>query len=378
MKIMKIMKKIITIALAASFTLAVPVSISAYPALPVLTVEEATRRAIRNNTAITDAHDRESVADESIRRAQEGRQNAITSAQITDANVALMNAELSRSLNIRDIQARQQNVEFQITRYFNSILNLQADLELATRNLSMANRELQITRLKLSLGMVSDLEHEASMLAVTRIENNIELLGSSIDRHFRDLNSSMGENASNLSRRHALQLTLVYEPVHVVNIDRHMQTFVNESLAVAREENAAQAARYRAENHATEHHPLTGEIATATAITYEERVVTQNQALRAVEDARQSVREGVLTSYNNLRDLELNIRSDEIELAQARRQLEVTEAMLGLGRSTQVEVDRQRLDIARRENSLQQARNNHSISRIAFNNPNILTTPGGA
>ena len=367
------MKKIIAIALAAIFVFgAMPLAITAAPsAPPVLTVEEAARRAIRNDTRIVDAQERETVADESIRRALYAVRNAQTNAELTNANAALMSAELARSLNIRDIQARKENVEYQITRQFNAILNMQADLEHANRNLQMANRELEITRLKLSLGMVSDLEHETSQLAVSRIESNIELLESSIDSRFRTLNSFMGESAANLDRHYALQLELVYEPIQVANINRHVQQFIDNSLAVAQAQNAAQTAGYRVRHFAVPHHALTGQLATVYT-TYEEYVVAHNQALRAVEDARQNVRDRVLASYNSLKDLELNIRTDELELARLVRQLEVTEAMLALGRSTPIEVDRQRLEIARRENALQQARNNHTIQRMAFNNPNIL------
>jgi len=370
---MKIMKRILSVALATSFVLGVSYAMPIYAAgtLPVLTVEEAARRAIRNNTDIANAQDRESVADEAVRRAQNAVWDAVTDWALTDANVSLMNAELSRSLNIRDIQARKENVEFQITRYFNTILNMQADLELAKSNRGMANRELEIARLRLSLGIASELDYADASLAVTRLETNIERLEIAIGNAFRDLNSAMGEGVNTLDRRHTLVLELNYEPVRVTNINSHRQRFVNESIVVARAENAVQMASYRANYFSTPHDPLTGIVMTNLS-TYEELRVSENEAVRGVADARQSVGENVITMYNNLRNIELGIRAAEIEIDRLMRQLEVSETMLELGRGAAIEVERLRLEIAGRDNSLQQDKNDHAILSIAFNNPSIM------
>jgi len=372
---MKLFKKILPLALAATFVFwafnAMILTAAEVSEVPTLTVEEAARRAINNNTAIANAQDDESVADEVVRRAQENVWDAITNAELTAAMVGLMNAELSRSLNIRDINAQKENVEFQITRYFNTILNMEADLAISLDNLDMARRDLLISRLKLSLGMVSELDYEASELAVVRIETNIERLQSSIDSAYRDLNSFMGATGTDLNGRYILVLELDYEPLAPVNLSRHADTFVNESLAVRRAEDAATLAIYRVDYFFRPHSPFTGQIPTGY-ITYDEFVVQQNQALRALTDTRQRVREGVISSYNNLRDIELNIRASEIELARLIRQLEVSETMLELGRTTPIEVDRLRVEIATMENTLIQSKNNHSILSIAFNNPLII------
>ena len=371
---MKLSKKILALTLGLTFAFGIfgAVGLAASEdTVPVLTVEEAARRAIRNNAAIANAEDDESVADEVVRRAQDFVFDARTDHDLTNAMVGLMNAELSRSLNLRDINAQKENVEFQIMRYFNTILNMEADLALSLDNLEIARRDLLISRLKLSLGMVSELDYEAADLAVIRIETNIERMQSSIAGAFRDLNSFMGATGINLNQKYILSLELYYEPLEPVNLSRHADTFVRESLVVQRAQNAADIAAYRVDFFFTPHNPLTGVIPTGY-ITYDERVVELNHALRNLSNTRQRVREGVISSYSNLRDLELNIRATTIELERLIRQLEVSETMLELGRITPVEVDRLRFEIASMENSLAQAKNNHTILSIAFNNPLIM------
>jgi len=339
-----------------------------------LTVAEAANRAIRNDSAIANSEGNELALDEAVRRAREDVSNAVTNTQITNANVDLMNAELQRSLNIRDTRIQRENVEFNITRSFNAILSHQADLEISRANLDMANRELAIAELRLSLGMASDLDVQTAALAVTRAETNIEILQGNIDRAFRDLNSTMGAGATGLNQHHTLVLELAYEPVVVTNINSHIQRFMDESIDIVRAEGQAREAGYRADNFVTPHDYMTGIIVTgrASGATYDELRETQSQHLRRAADTRQAVRDGVVRQYNDLLNMEVNIRATELELAQLVRQLGVSESSLELGRTTQIEVDRLRLQIAEMENSLQQAKNNHSIQRIAFNNPRII------
>jgi len=341
-----------------------------------LTVEEAARRAIRNNANIANLEGSEVMHDENVRRAREDMFNASTDAQITQANIDLMNAELGRSLNIRDAQIQRENVEYQITSTFNIILNLQADLEIARTNLDMANRELAIAELRLSLGMASDLDVQTAALAITRVETNIENLQSSINRSFRDLNRHMGVSTQNLDQHYTLVLELTFEPIDVRNINAHVQRFVDESIEIARAEGRAREYGHRADYYITPHDPTTGIVATGRGtITYDEWRAQQSQQLRIAADTRQRVSQNVINLYNTLRNAEISIRATEIELAQLVRQLDISESSLELGRITQIEVDRLRIQIAEMENSLQQAKNNHTINRIAFNNPRIIT-PG--
>jgi len=368
------MKKLITMALLASFmlsTFAMP--LQATTSATTLSVEEAATRAIRNNTRLVTAQENELVTYEDIRRAREGVFDARTDIALTNANVTLMNAELAWSLNIRDIQIQRENVEFRMTNYFNTVLNAQADLELLRANLEMAKRDLAIAELRLSLGLSSELDFETAEIAVIRLENNITAQENTINRAFRNLNSFMGVNVNNLEQRHVLELDLSFEPLPEINLNRHMQRFVSESIGVANLEGQARAATYRADHYIVPHNPLTGEINRGPGTrTYDEMRIFQSQAVRDVADARTAISEGVIESYNSIRATELNIRTVEIELTRLTRQLAVSETMLELGRTTSIEVDRLRLQIAETENSLQQLRNSHAIMRISFENPNII------
>mgnify|MGYP003623795114 CR=1 FL=1 len=81
------------------------------------------------------------------------------------AEVKLMNRELSRSLNLKNIEAKKENVEYSIMKYFNTIINAEKTLEVFEEALNIHKKDLDILELKLKLGMVSQLEYDTSALA---------------------------------------------------------------------------------------------------------------------------------------------------------------------------------------------------------------------
>jgi len=372
---MKFLKRVVALSLVATLSLGIfGVMPLAGAELRTLTVEEAARRAVSNNSAIANAQDSESVADERISRAQEAVWDSVIDAQLTDASANLRSAELARSLNIRDIQARQQYVEFRITRDFNTILNMQADLALAQENLALAERELVIARLRLSLGVISERDYEAAEQDVTRIQSNIEVLNISIGNEFRSLNNSMGAGLNNLDTQYELELELAYEPLGRVNLNQHAQMFERESLAVQVAANNVEVAGYRVDYFATPFNPLTGQIVPAP--TLEEVIVSLNRESRGLTDARQGMQVGAVDMYNGLRELEIHVRALELELSHAERQLETLQTMYKIGRITQIEVDRVEFQISSLENNLRRLKNEHTLLVMIFNNPNLIR-PGG-
>lgn len=371
---MKYGKRMVAFMLSAVMVLTAPFTVfgnSGGGDFPTLTVEEAARRAIRSHTGIANATGDEDVAHYVVRRANDAVFDATTTGQVTNALVGLRNAEMSRALNIRNIAVQRENVEFSVKRFFNTIINMQEDLTMLEASLDMSKRELQIAELRLTLGMVSELDVETAELNIIRLEMNIGFLERGIDRAFRDLNSFMGVYGVNLGQRYDLVLDLYeYTVLPEVNLTAHANRFVDGSVRVEQARIGAELARLSVEHYVINHNPVTGLVLPGPE--REEVENDHSRALRTLSDTRQDVREAVLNAYSEIRNAELQIRSQEIELAQLYRQLEVLETMLSLGRVTAVEVENLRLNISRAEISLRQAKNDHTMQVISFNNPNIM------
>ena len=375
---MKSMKKIISLALAAALLLqsvtvfgaALSTSKAADPARPVLTVKQATDKAITNNSSIKNAVDSESLGDETIKKATDALYDAYTNAAIVGAEIGLMNAEMSRALNIQDITAKKENVEYQISKYFNTIINSEKDVLLFDESLEIAKKDLAIAKLKLSLGMISQLDYDTASLDFEKIVNARETKLRAIDSAYRDLNSYMGEA---LDKRFTLELILPYKEVGSVNLNTYADQFVKDSLTIKEIENYAKLAEYSVDNYTTPYNPLTGEIIESAAVkSYDALVVSQNEALRALTDAKKSVRNAVIATYSGLKDMEIGIKVSEIDIEKAKMKLVTMEKMLELGQVTNLDVSKLKYDIHSKELALEESKNTYALTLIAFSNPNLL------
>ena len=116
---------------ACIFTQYLPVSASVLDTkTQVLTVEEAAKNAISNNTTIKNAADSESLRDENYRKALDNFYAATTASVIINAEVSLTKLEMDRSMNLKNIESQKENVEYNIKKYFNTIINAEKKDEL--------------------------------------------------------------------------------------------------------------------------------------------------------------------------------------------------------------------------------------------------------
>ena len=337
---------------------------------PVLSVEQATRKAISNSSAIKNALDSESLGDENIRKATDALYGTVTNMALVGAEIGLMNAEMSRALNLQDIDAQKQNVEYQITKYFNTIISAEKDVLLFDESLEIVRKDLAIANLKLTLGMISRLDYDLAALDYDKVVNARQTKLSAIDSAYRDLNSYMGEN---LDKRFTLQLNLTFKEVGDINLNSYADEFVKNSLTIKQIENAAKLAEYSVDNYSTPFNPMTGEIIdNASVRSYEELVVSQNQALRALADTKKAVRDAVIATYSGLKDMEIGIKVNEIDLEKAKMQLVVMEKMLELGQVTKLDVAKLEYDINSKELALEKSKNSYTLTLAAFSNPNLL------
>ena len=377
---MKSAKKILSLSIIALILMQSVAAFGAVtPAVPertALSVEQATKKAITNSSSIKNAVDSESLGDETIRKATDSLSTATTGAALVGAEIGLMSAEMNRALNLQDIDAQKENVEYQITKYFNSILSAEKDVALFDESIEIVKKNLAIAKLKLSLGMISQLDYNTAALDHEKVVNARQTKLSAIDAAYRDLNSYMGED---LDKRFDLQLELKFKEVGTINLNSYADKFVKDSLTIKQVENGVKLAEYSVDNYRTPYNPMTGEVIDSAAVrSYDELVVSQNQALRGLADTKKLVRNAVIATYNGLQDMEIGIKLSEIDIEKAKMQLVVMEKMLELGQVTGLEVTMLKYDIHSKELALEKSKNTHTLTLMAFSNPNLLISVGGS
>jgi hypothetical protein len=336
-----------------------------------LTVSEAAKMAINEDSAVKNLNDTEDLSGDKLEQALDNMHDsfALGESAMLNAQVNYMSLELSSSLAIKDITARKENVEYSITKYFNTIINAEKALELFDSSLDIQKRELDITKLKLNLGMVSQLDYDTALLNFERAGNSRLVYVNSIDKAYRDLNGAMGKPLEN---RYNLVLNLEYKPIEEINITQYTDTFLNKSLTIKRAEDAKDVAEFQMDNYIPDYDIETREI--YEDYNKEDQLLADfNQASRSLADIKLSVKESIIDTYNSLRDMEVDIKAGELELQTSNQQLTILEKRLALGQVTALDVDKLKYDIKNKEDDLRKTKNNYVLTVIAFKNPNLLT-----
>jgi len=336
-----------------------------------LTVEEAAKKAISNNTSIKNADDSESLSDENIKKAQDSLTTATTDAALLNAEVNLMSLEMSRSLNLKNIESQKENVEYNILKYFNTIVNAERNAQLYEQSLELQKKNLDISKVKLEVGKLSQSEYDK---ALVEYENNLataQTYQNSIDKAYRDLNGYMG--VMNLDTKYNLVFYLSYEPIGDVSLTQYTDTFLNNSLTVEQAENNKTTAQFKVDNYTEEYNRETGVISESYN-EYDQLVVSFNQASRSLEDTKSSIRQNIQNTYASLKETENTIKTNEAEIETAYKDLDIMKTKLELGKATEIEILQQQYSISQKEENLRQMKNSYVLSAIAFSSPNLLSS----
>jgi len=335
-----------------------------------LTVPEATRRAIDHNESIKKSNETEDLSDDKYTLLRESARNATTEDAVFTAYTNLLQFELSRSLNIKNIKAQEENVEHGIIQIFNNILNAEEGLAVYDENLKLTKKELDITFLKLGLGLASQFDYDSAKAAYENMLIQRNLQQSGIDKAYRQLNETMGQD---LNKKYNLVLNLDYELLGEVNLTTYASKFIANSLAIKQAKDDIQVAQYALDTHTYNYDPYTG-LEISAGGTKQEKEMDLSRAKRNLTSTEESVKKSVIDTYNSIKDLELKIASQEIELENLNTKLDIAQKRLELGQVTQLSVDKLLLEKHNLEYEMETNKNDHAILIMAFKNPNIIAS----
>jgi len=368
---MKIMRQLFLLALIAAMLSSncLVFAESASP-LETLTIKDAAKKAIENDTNIKNAEESLELYDDKMKKATDTYLSATTTDAILNASINMMNLDLSRALSIKNIDSQKENVEYNIQKYFNTIINAEKSAELYEESLAIQKKKLDISKVKLELGKISQNDYDKEAAAYEQSLMSKEAYLSTINKAYRDLNSYMGKP---LDTTYELVLELEYEVVPEVNLTAYTDTFVNKSLSVQQAKDSMTVAEYQLDNYTEPYNTVTGLVSESYG-EYEQLLSSFNQASRSYSDTVEKVKKSVIDSYNSLREAEVTIKSKEMELEEAYKQLEILKTKLELGKITQIEYDEQAYDIKNKEENLRKEKNNYALSAIAFLSPNLLVS----
>ena len=337
--------------------------------LPTLTLEEATRRAINNSTAIRNFQDNITLSRENEQRIRDifWETPVWSTSEFVRMQADLMRMDAGRAVNLSSITAQRETLGFIVANHFSNITMAQNELALFDKELALMAQDLEMLRVRQSLGMASQTQLSIAQNGHQQALNNRVNLVSSIDASFRELNRLMGASQGNV---YELVFELPFEPLQNVSINHYVRLHQNNDVQVEQASRQLSIARFELDNHGLRFDPLTG-IVIPGGTTRTEREITVTQANRDLEQARESVENNVIDLYNNILNLQLAIQATSLQINILLQELEVLQVQYYVGHLTRIEIDRAVSEIYNLQETLRRQETNHSLMVMQLTNPNI-------
>lgn len=328
-------------------------------ASPTLTIDEAIKYTLSSDTSYLNLVETGTLNEYS-------RSDTISSligsdvANWTSANVQLMQAETKLALQSSNEQQKKLSLQNTLTKYFMDIITAEKSLELSKQSLEITKTELNILNTKVKLGLISQTEYNTAVKDYEKSANDLAAEETSISSAYIELNRLMGKP---LDSRYTLVLNFEYSEYGEVDLDRYISTSTSKNVNIKQKISDYEVASYKYDYWWTFSSSTFGK---------DELSIKATQAKRDVDDAKESLKLNIINAYNDMKDLEVQISSNQLELKNMKSQLSVKEAELELGKITALEVKKYSLQISQLEEKIRQQKYNHGLMVWQFEHPDVL------
>lgn len=322
-----------------------------------LTVEEAVNKAIKysstlksidENLKIADDNQDDTVRDYTL--AEEGYDAYDLSSQLRSIRNQILNYELSA-----DVEKLSINIS--VKQFFSTVLKAERELELYDESLEISKKELKIAEVKYNLGLISATEYDSQQKSYQKIEMERDSKEMSISEAYISLNTVLG--AGNLNTRYNLIMNTEYIPFEGGDVTAAINKALSVAQSVVTAERSYELAKYRSESYSS----LT------SSDTVEERKIAVNQASRSLTETKNSVEKNVQNLYNEIIKNENDYKSNQFELEELEKELEILQVKLSLGKATELEVEKCEYSINQLKATIENQIREHEILIEKYNNP---------
>jgi hypothetical protein len=325
----------------------------------VLTVDEAVSKAIAYSRTLKTLYENNEINELS---ASDTRTDLIWSneyVEVTNLNVELKNLMNSLSNYDSNVEIEKEKIRLNIIELFASIINAENSIELYDEQIDLNERDLKISQVKKSLGLLSQTDYDALVLSNTQLKSSKQNLEIAVEEAYTSLNKMLGQNLSNTYK---VSLDIDYEALGDVDLDYAVSKAVSSSQSIKEKSEAATIAKYKLDVYS---HEYSGGYKESAQSNYA-------QATRALADAKTEMEANLRSVYNSIQTAETNYKNNLSSLEQKKNELEIKKLSLQLGKITQLEYDKAEFEIEQLENTINQSVYSHYVLVSKFNNPDLI------
>lgn len=325
----------------------------------ILTVEEATQRAISYNKDLKTLKENLSLAEDDAKDTNKDLFYANEYSEVTSLSVQLKNLYN----NIENYKANEEitkkSLELSVIEYFSSIKNAQKSIELFEEQLSISEKELEIAQVKLNLGLISQSEFDDKKNSYTKTKNEKINLESTLDNSYISLNKLLGYD---LNSKYELELDIEYEQMEEIDLDAPINKALSSTQSIKEKQNAVTVAKYELDVYSSLY----------SNDKKESKENSYAQTQRALTDAKTDLNQSLTQLYNNIITSENQIESNYKDLEQLNKEYEIKQVQYSLGKVTELELNEAEYKINSLEADIESAVYSHTVNVRKFLEPDLI------
>lgn len=322
----------------------------------LLTLEEATKEAIRHSSDIKTANRDITNSEKNIEEYGEiavysSGDNLSSILNLIEEKVAYADTLLSKDM-------KELTISNSIKKAFISILNSERDIALSKDALAISKKELVISETKVKMGLMT--EQELSNQKVT-YEKNVASLAKKekeLEEAYVSLNNIMGDD---VDRRYTLVLEQEYEEIELAyDMDTAITGKISRDLNIEQKKNAVKLAEEKRNLY------IPGQ---SNLRTLENSL---SSAQSSYKDAIKELGEKILACYNSAVALETEYENNLQELEVLKNKLEIVKTKYDLDLITELELQQAEYEVKVMESTIEGLIYDHMLLLDQFEHTELL------
>lgn len=341
------------------FIVSFPNSIKADDEIIDLTIDDAYSKAVSYSSELKNIDEELYLANKDYDTARENLTYATDGERVL--NLAVQLKETKNTLDNYDANSdiQKQNIYLSVLNFFIEVKKAEQEIELNNESLLLQEKKLKIADTKMELGLLSQQEYNDIKNSYDKMKIENDNLKLSIDNAYISLNKVLG---AELNQKYNLILKIDYNKLDDVNVDTVVLKATATNQNIIELQNSAELAEYKVTKHSVYTSSESKEVLKAKAA----------QASRSVNDAKDSLKEKIVSTYNQIINIENSYDSNILELKDMNNKLKIKETEYSLGNLTEIELEEYKYSIKELEIKIQNQIYDHEILVMKFNNTNLL------
>ena len=255
-------------------------------------------------------------------------------------------------------QIIEGSIELSVKSSFVSIAKAEMDIAATAANIELSNRAMDINRLSLELGVISQNFYDQQDIAHRQLLAAQETNERALETEYIGLNKLLGYNAD---RRYNIVIEDEYKPLDKnFLLDSHITRMLGYAPNIRSLENDLKKAE--SDRH----------LFVEGSASFSQTITAVNTASLKLEDAKRDMEKNLRTAYNGLRDMETQIKSTELDLEKLAADADAARVVYETGGMRELDLLRLFYAEDATKKGLELLKLSYDLRLFMFNNPYML------